>query len=341
MEVHILNKSDEKAWDEYVLNHPNSTFYHQIGWKNVIEKTYGHKPRYLVAKESDKITGILPLFLLKNIFFGKKLISIPFAPYGGVCADSKEVESILLEEAKKIIDNRSLDYLEIRQLESGEKEFQTNTTYTTLILDLNPNSEIIWKGFRKTMRRYVTKSLENKFQFINNSNNINEFYKVYAQNMRDLGTPAHSHSFFMNILFEFPQNINITMVKQQNKVMATLFLLYFKDSVTYGWGASLKQYLNLNPNYLLFWNSIEYACNKGFNTFDFGRSTLNSGTYFFKQGWGAKPKQLYYKYYLRSQNVMPDNSQLNPKRQKFATLWSNLPVLLANIVGPSLRRNIP
>jgi len=37
-----LYDCDAKEWDSFVHNHDNATFLHQIGWKNAIEKTYGH-----------------------------------------------------------------------------------------------------------------------------------------------------------------------------------------------------------------------------------------------------------------------------------------------------------
>jgi len=79
MEVYELEREDEKAWDEYVYNSNSATFYHQIGWRNVVEKTYRHKPIYLLAKEEE----------MRSLIFGKKLVSVPFAPYGGVCLKSK------------------------------------------------------------------------------------------------------------------------------------------------------------------------------------------------------------------------------------------------------------
>jgi len=66
----------------------------------VVEKTYNHKPLYLIAKENGVIKGVLPLFLMRSVIFGKKLVSVPFAPYGGVCADSETVEKALIDEVK-------------------------------------------------------------------------------------------------------------------------------------------------------------------------------------------------------------------------------------------------
>ena len=85
MEITELQREDEKAWDSYIYKSSSSTFYHQLGWRNVVKKTYKHKPIYLVAKENGEIKGVLPLFLMRSVIFGKKLISVPFIPFGRAC----------------------------------------------------------------------------------------------------------------------------------------------------------------------------------------------------------------------------------------------------------------
>ena len=102
MEISELRKEEEKAWGSYVYNSNSSTFYHQVGWRNAVQKTYKHRPVYLVAKEGDEIRGILPMFLMRSMIFGKKLVSVPFAPYGGVCADDDIAEKMLIEEAIRV-----------------------------------------------------------------------------------------------------------------------------------------------------------------------------------------------------------------------------------------------
>jgi len=74
-----------------VTESKESTFYHQIGWKNVVKNTYGHKPIYLIARDKDRIVGILPLFLIRNPFLKSSLVSLPFSQYGGICADNPQI----------------------------------------------------------------------------------------------------------------------------------------------------------------------------------------------------------------------------------------------------------
>ena len=114
MEIFELRNKDERAWDSYVLKSSTSTFYHQLRsvliqlfQSLVVEKTYKHKPMYLMAKEEE--------FLMKSMIFGKKLVSVPFAPYGGVCADNRTIENAVVGEAKtkRITEECGADYNEL------------------------------------------------------------------------------------------------------------------------------------------------------------------------------------------------------------------------------------
>ncbi|HIH96982.1 MAG TPA: hypothetical protein HA348_05855 [Thermoplasmata archaeon] len=107
LKISELHNKDEKAWDTYVLKSGQSTFYHQLRsvliqlfQSLMVEKTYKHKPIYLIAKEEE--------FLMRSLMFGKKLVSVPFAPYGGVCADNETVKITLIEEAKRIAEDCGL-----------------------------------------------------------------------------------------------------------------------------------------------------------------------------------------------------------------------------------------
>ncbi|MEA1895458.1 MAG: FemAB family XrtA/PEP-CTERM system-associated protein [Euryarchaeota archaeon] len=342
MEISELRTGEEDAWDSYVYESDESTFYHQIGWRDVVLKTYGHKPRYLVARGDDGgIVGVLPMFLMESRIFGRKLVSVPFAPYGGVCADDAGVGRALMEEGKRVAKEERVDYFEIRQFAMSDSGLVTNEAYVTSILTLDRNPEVVRGAFRKSMRRYIRKAAQHNFQVNMVSKDTKEFYGTYSQSMRKLGTPAHGPAFFRNMLLEFPEDINIATIEYDREVISTMLLLYFKNTAIYGWGASLNEYLKLSPNYLLFWDAIKDSCEKGFTFFDFGRSQPNTGVFLFKEGWGAESKQLYYQYYLHNAKSVPDTGQSNPIRQRFARIWCKLPALLTNKIGHVLRRNLP
>jgi len=130
------------------------------------------------------------------------------------------------------------------------------------------------------------------------------------------------------------------VAKYQGEVTAGLFLLYYRDTVISGWAGSMDEHLDLCPNNLLYWTAIKNACINGFRLFDFGRSVSSSGVSKFKKAWAASEKPLCYQYYLTRGRV-PNTSQKSADRNRFASLWRHIPLVVANSVGPKLRAHFP
>ena len=341
-EIRQLSEKDEKKWDEFVMTNSSTTFYHQIGWKKVVEETYKHKPIYLIAEsETGEIVGILPMFLIKSIFFGKRLVSVPFAPYGGVCAADETIENAVVEEAKRITKECGADYLELRNLKENPVNLPKKESNVTFIIELNSNPEIPWKNLRKRVRGSIRKAIKSNLKTEMNIENVKDFYDIYAQNVRDLGSPVHSYRFIINLIREFPSHVNIMSVKYNEKIISSVFVLFLKDTIMPFLGGSLREYLRFSPNNFKYWELIKYGCENNYKYFDYGRSSLGTGSFDFKKRWGSEPIPLNYQYYLNKTTDIPDDSLSSPKLQKYIKTWKNLPLLLANRVGPIIRRNIP
>jgi len=338
MEIKRLEEEDYPDWEEYIKKHPDASFFHQLGWKKVIEKTFGYKSIYLIAKEDNKIKGILPLFLVKQIN-GKKLLSLPFSTEGGVIVDSENIAVELIEKAKKIVKEEDLDYLELRQGKDLKSDLSTKDYYYDLKLKLDKNSEIIWKNMDRKNRNAIRKAEKLNITTDKGLKYFEDFYKIFSVNMRDLGTPVDKKNFYENIIDEFKNNIEIVVAKLNNKVIASIFLLKFKNIIKSEWASSYRKCFGYNPNQATYWRAIKDACN-GFGIFDFGRSMENEGTFFFKKKWGARPIQLHYKYFI-NKGKMPDIAKTNSKRKIFAKCWSKMPLFLANRIGPWFREKYP
>lgn len=342
MIIEELSNKDEQAWDNYVKTHDNTTFYHLIGWKELIEKVYNQKPIYLMARDEEAIQGILPLFLVKNKFLGKRLISIPFAIIGGVCAMRNIAKKMLIDKAIELTKSLDCDYLELRHLkEENRSDLKKNSDYFSFLLDLRADHEELWKNLRKTYRNLIRRAKKNDLQIKLNSNNLRKFYDIYSIGQRDLGTPIQSFSWIRNLFFDFSNNHTIATVEHNGKIISVFLLRYFNDTVSGIYAYSLKEYRHLYPTHLLYWELIKDSCEKGLKWFDFGRSIKTSGTYFFKNGWHAKPIQLNYQYYLNKARKIPNTSQANLKRQLFAKVWKRLPLSVANTLGPAIRKYFP
>ena len=341
-EIKQLSEKDEKKWNEFVMTNSSTTFYHQVGWKRVVQETYGHKPYYLFAESKmGEVVGILPMFLIKNVFFGKRLVSVPFASYGSVCCENDDIGNALINEAIDIGKNLSVGYCEFRNFKNmnAHENFNCMKEYSTFVLDLSNGVEHIWKNMSRKVRNMIRKGEKSnlKFKVEVSGDAISDFYEIYSKNMRDLGTPVHDYKFFNNIYKIFPENVFIAKVELNGKLISSLYLLKFKDMLLSGWGSSLIGFLKYAPNDFMYWNSIKYACKNNLLWFDFGRSPVNSGSYKFKERWGSVEIPLTYCYYPSMKNI----SSPQVKYGKFAKMWSKLPLKVTKIIGPRVRKHIP
>jgi len=315
-----------------------------MGWKDVIEKTFGHKTYYLLAEDDEsEIAGILPLVQLSSVFFGNFMVSVPYFNYGGLCSSNAEVRQELLREAIRIAEDAKAQHIELRHSHKFDNGMPEKTSKVSMILELPIQEDDLWKAFSSKLRSQVRRpEKEGMYSRVGREEELNSFYQVFSANMRDLGTPVYPKKFFSNILTEFPGTTWICSVYTKDKLpVASGFLVAFKDRMEIPWASSLKEHNRFGPNMLLYWSVIRFACESGYKLFDFGRSTPGEGTYKFKQQWGAKPVQLYWHYWLKNGGPLPELNPDNPKYRLAIKLWKRLPVALTRFLGPMIVKNLP
>jgi FemAB-related protein (PEP-CTERM system-associated) len=333
---------NSSAWEQYVAENPDATFYHRIEWKNIIEKSFGHKTYYLMAMDNDKVVGILPLVHIKSLIFGSIFCSMPFLNFGGVCADTQGTESLLLKEAEMILKKNRGDYLELRHLKLTSASLPCKSHKVSMTIELNPDPEIVWNQFdrkhRSNVRRAAKNGLEVKY---GKGELLPEFYNVMCRGWKELGTPIYAYSFLENIVEALGDSIEIFLVSYEGKAVAASFIGYNKDTVEGMWLSSLHEYAKLQAGYVLYWEMIRQACEKGYRQFHLGRSTMESGGELFKKKWNATPKPLYWEYILNNSKEIPELNVENPKYQRAIEMWRKLPQNVTNFIGPHLAKNIP
>ena len=91
----------------------------------------------------------------------------------------------------------------------------------------------------------------------------------------------------------------------------------------------------------MYWEVLKFAIDLGIDVFDFGRSSIDSGTFRFKRQWGAQPKQLYWHYWLNKNVQLPSLNPSNPKYALMINLWKKMPVILTKYIGPPIVKNLP
>ena len=123
--------------------------------------------------------------------------------------------------------------------------------------------------------------------------------------------------------------------------VAAGFVYGFREKLEIPWAASDRRYARFAPNMMLYGSVLKHACDQGYRVFDFGRSTIDSGTYRFKQQWGAKPVQLQWHYWLHNGQQLPELNPQNPKYKLAIEIWKRLPLYMTTVLGPRISKYLP
>jgi FemAB-related protein (PEP-CTERM system-associated) len=342
IDVVQIDDNSATAWDEYVTSRSNACLYHQYSWRTLIAKSFGHQSYYFAAYYQGDIVGILPTTRLTSRLFGDFAVSVPYFNYGGVLANSSAIAEKLLTATAKLYRAEDCSHLEVRTTHAALNAWPNTTDKVSMIRPLpNTTDELDTELGTKIRAQIKRAQKENTSAHIGGLDLLDDFYTVFARNMRDLGTPVYSKSFFANILEQHPKRATIVIIKLNKKPVAAAFLLGYRDMLEIPWASTLKEANPFSINMQLYWEVLSFAIREQYAFFDFGRSTKDANTYRFKKQWGAKPVQHYWYYWLNEHQELPQLKPDNPKFKLAITLWKKMPIWLTKIIGPFIVKNLP
>ncbi len=338
-----LTPKEHPLWDEYVRQHALGTPFHLTAWQKTIAEVFRFEPMPLAVFEKNTLRGVLPLFLVKNPFAKKALISIPFAVYGGALADSEPAKAALAAELVKTAQGLGVEYAELRNgYEEQTLGFNRVDRYVTFTQQIRPDEEQIMGTIPRKTRYMVRKSLKQSFETEIQTGRSKIFEDLYAKNLRKLGTPCFPAKFFAALAKNFGSDMDIRHVKFEGKTASAVLTFYFRDQVLPYYGASDPAFNALAPNNFMYYDLMRWAGARGFRTFDFGRSKRNgSGSYDFKAHWGMTERALPYELLLVKRKTVPNFTPANPIFSLPRKIWSRLPLPVTRLVGPTLLKWVP
>ena len=351
VQVRHAGESERALWDSYVRRHPQASHFHQFGWRDVIHGTYGHRTYYLLATQGERADalGILPLVHFRSAIFGSSLVSLPFVDGGGVLAESSDAEDRLLSEAMGLarrIGAMSIDLRCEREIAACEDP-RTPLSATKrsgkvrMLRTLPGSSAELAKTLKSKLRSQINRPLKEGCTCrIGGLELLEDFYKVFLINMRDLGSPVHSKDLIQHVLEVFPEHSRIFAVYHSGRPIAASLVIGFNGTLRNPWASSDRRHAAMSPNMLLYSRMLEFACDQGYRSFDFGRSTPGEGTFKFKEQWGAVAAPLHW-YILSTAGAAPELEASPAERFKLAArCWSRLPLAVTRVLGPRIRKHI-
>jgi len=341
--LHCESRPPE-GWNEYLRKWGYDGFHLRSEWSEIFTRSLRHRAWFLWTECDGRITGVLPLMHISGPIFGRFLASQPYLNTGGVLADSTETAAQLVVRAAALADQLQVRHLELRHEQRIDAECLnaelTEKVHMRLLLPQSPDE--LWSGLKSKVRSQIRKPLNDSALAVSfgHLDQLDSFYQVFCRNMRDLGTPPYAKSLFREMLNQFGNDAEICTVTCHGRIAASGFLLHGPGVTLIPSASALREFNSSSCNMLLYWHCLKRAVERGQKAFDFGRSSRESGTYRFKQQWGATDYPAIWQYYVRAGQI----SDMRPNGGRFDRViaaWKKLPVWFTQIVGPEIVRGIP
>jgi FemAB-related protein (PEP-CTERM system-associated) len=321
--------------DRFVLDHPEATPFHRPQWSRAVAAGTGCRAHYLVAEQGGAIIGVLPLSEIRSLLFGASLASAGFAVDGGVLALSSEANGALTDTAIALAQRRRCPTIELRGGPLPPFWHLSEGAYAGFARDLPEGEEAILKSIPRKQRAEVRKALDNGLD-ISVGADLDSHYRVYAESVRNLGTPVFPRRLFREMLAAFGEDADVTVISRAGKPLSTVLSLYMNGIVYPYWGGGTAEARGARANELLYFALMKHAANRGCRRFDFGRSKLGTGAFAFKKNWGFEPQPLVYARWGEARETNP----MSPKYRLQVAAWKRLPLWTANRIGPAIAKGL-
>lgn len=340
-----LHDADERARiDAFVMQHPDSTPFHLGAWMMGVEAGTGQKAHMLAAESvGGEIEGVLPVHAVGSPLFGKAMVSSGFAVGGGILASSQGVAERLADAVWELAKANKCPSVELRggALPHGLWIIKGNA-HANFARPLTNDDEAELLAIPRKQRAEVRKGLEKGLviETGNDQRDLDWHYRVYSESVRNLGTPVFPKALMAEVLRGFGGNADILTVLAHGKPVASVLSLYHKGAVMPYWGGGVWEARALRANDVMYYALMNHARRRGCVAFDFGRSKLGSGAFFFKKNWGFEPEPMSYAVRTADGAEPRDINPNSPKYKAQIALWQKLPLPIANLIGPWIAKGL-
>jgi FemAB-related protein (PEP-CTERM system-associated) len=324
--------------DAFVRAHAAATPFHRPQWSRAVARGTGQQAHYLIAEQGGDVRGILPLTEIRSRLFGNALVSAGFATGGGIVAENGGIADALADAAWALAQSLGCASVELRGGPLPPSWRASEGVYANFARDLPADEETLLASISKRQRREVRRALGSGLETTAGSDRRHRdaHFQVYAESVRNLGTPVFPQSLFEAMLDEHGEAADIVIVWQEGRPLAALLNLYWRGTCQPYWGGGTKAAREWRANDLVYFDVMRRAILRGCTRADFGRSKVGTGPWLRKRIWDFEETPLVYAVRGEMREVNP----LSPKYRLQVAAWQRLPLWLANRAGPAIARGL-
>ncbi len=344
MKVRLSTPEDDAQRDAFVLAHEEKgTFFHLSGWGRVVERIMRHKRTDWLAMDGDEIVGVLPLSICRSLRGKRNLISMPYAVYGGPIGRDRDVEAALFRAAETQAIDMGAGRLELRCQQDPGLDLPTSDLYATFIQELPAEPKDVLAAMPKKSRADARKARE-KFGLTLEEGRwyLDDMVRLFHKNKRSLGSPALPMTWFRALAEEFSDHCVVHEARLEGRPLAAVMSFLFRDQIlAYYSGTEDNADREYKASSYMYMALKEWAVERDYRIFDFGRSRKDSGAFKFKSHQGVPSHDLFYRYRLVTDSEPPSLNPSNPKTHKLQNTWRKLPLSWTKALSTPASRYLP
>lgn len=328
--------------DDYVADHPRGTLFHRPHWSRAVERGCGQRAHYLIVERAGALVGALPLTEVRSRLFGNALVSAGFGTGGGILAESDAVARALAEAGWALARRLGCTSLELRGGPIPDGWTGRGGTYANFDRDLPTDAGALLASIPKRQRAEVRRArgMGLEVSIGTDRRHRDAHFAVYAESVRNLGTPVFPRALFEAALDAFAGDAWIVLVARQGRPLAALLGFDHKGAVQPYWGGGTAEAREWRANDLIYFETMRLGLERGCRRADFGRSKVGSGPWGRKRIWDFEETPLVYA--VRTADGAAPR-EINPQSRRYrlqVEAWKRLPLWLANRVGPAIAREL-
>ncbi len=307
MTIRPATVADQKMWDLLVAGQEAGSCLQSWQWGEMQLKLGVQSFRLVV--ESAGVIVAVALVLKRDLPFGQSWLYVPRGPImTGV--DTPAIWQLFQERVRQLAEEQNSMFVRIdpawqasdpsaelilqSEWKKSEREVQPRHT---LLLDITQSEEqLLAQMHSKT--RYNLGLAERKgvtVRWSRDPADLSPFFALALEVMSRSQFRFHTHEYY-EAMVEATGIGDIALAEYKGEVLAAHILLTFGPTMTYAHGASTMKHRELMAPYLLQWESIKLAQERGCQTFDFfgiappgaADSHSWSGITRFKTGFGGR-----------------------------------------------------
>jgi CelD/BcsL family acetyltransferase involved in cellulose biosynthesis len=298
----------DPRWAAFLDSSPRAGIFHHPAWSQLLAECYGYRPFIAALPTADgTLAAATPLMEINSPITGRRWVSLPFSDYCWPLHTGESVPRELAEGMLTLATNNKISSLELRGVYPTLPTLNTSSRYVIHEIDLTPGEQWVWKRTHEMHRRNIKIAQENdvKIALGETTEHLADFYHLHLLTRHRQGVPIQPWKFFKDLkrLLLDQEHGFLLLAYRNGQCLAGAVFLYWKEILTYKYGASRDDSLKYRPNNLVMWTAIQKGCEGGFARFDMGRTDLeNTGLRTFKSRWGARETPLVYTHLIDRAN---------------------------------------